>query len=524
MRLLHIQICFFCLFITQLSSQSLIPIFNNEKIGFMNSEGQVIVEPIWSNATRFSEGLASVRRTEKYGYINEKGKMVIAEQFDFALPFRNGRAVVYMDGEKKEIDQTGKFIPTEEEVILGHLAKFGIKEFAFISKFPYCNYTIVYLEKGLYGKRPVLFDKDLNPVSQPDQYDAINWGYNNYCQAMYPNSIKADIYDGSGKVVFTIHEKDTIYIERFFTVDSMLVVNPASQKKYWINRNRKIRPSTISLDDYISSTIRRINPENMYSYMSYVGRIGDRHYFKGSRTSNNGYSNYLFLGDGTLLFEEKDFNWGDVYGEQEEDVIVFESEISQTVFNKAGKIIYRNVKTNFQQNPDKKIYQNYRCEVDSIHPKNFTKDIWVDTTFIEKRVTWGGTHSLQDHYRFYLNPTYYANLVFKQKSKSFITSNAMISMEYFYKGQWMSITMNPHKCFADFPNEFKADQLYFAQVPIYGGDLHLPCRIHIKIVGGEGEILFDLFSNPFYNHINSKVFNGTYDPFSNFDDFVYHIY
>jgi KWG Leptospira. len=41
---------------------------------------------------KFSEGLARVEINNKYGYIDQTGKMIITPQFDYALDFYDGLA------------------------------------------------------------------------------------------------------------------------------------------------------------------------------------------------------------------------------------------------------------------------------------------------------------------------------------------------------------------------------------------------------------------------------------------------
>ena len=58
----------------------------------------------------FSEGLAAVELDEKMGYIDIKGKLVIDPQFDRALPFSNERAEVEVNGTRFTINRQGKIL------------------------------------------------------------------------------------------------------------------------------------------------------------------------------------------------------------------------------------------------------------------------------------------------------------------------------------------------------------------------------------------------------------------------------
>ncbi len=69
------------------------------KYGYLNSKGEIIIKPIFSNASNFSDGMALVGKTDeyyytKYGYIDTKGNMVIDFKFDYAYSFVDGMAKV----------------------------------------------------------------------------------------------------------------------------------------------------------------------------------------------------------------------------------------------------------------------------------------------------------------------------------------------------------------------------------------------------------------------------------------------
>jgi hypothetical protein len=83
-------------------------IFDNRKIGFIDSTGKEIIKTIYSSAGEFSEGLASVRIKGSYGYINQSGEFVIQPVFDYATPFSEGLALVYIDGCPLYINKKGQ--------------------------------------------------------------------------------------------------------------------------------------------------------------------------------------------------------------------------------------------------------------------------------------------------------------------------------------------------------------------------------------------------------------------------------
>ena len=54
---------------------------NNDRWGFVNLDGDVVVEPQYENAKSFSNGLAAVCKDGKWGYINKRGQLVVEYSF-----------------------------------------------------------------------------------------------------------------------------------------------------------------------------------------------------------------------------------------------------------------------------------------------------------------------------------------------------------------------------------------------------------------------------------------------------------
>lgn len=60
--------------------------------GFVDLEGNVVIEPQFEEAKSFSNGLAAVKKENQWGYIDESGSVVIPAQFENAGDFNNGGA------------------------------------------------------------------------------------------------------------------------------------------------------------------------------------------------------------------------------------------------------------------------------------------------------------------------------------------------------------------------------------------------------------------------------------------------
>lgn len=64
------------------------------KYGFINQTGQIVIDPRFENANKFSEGLAGVKIANKWGFIDSTGEMVIRPQFDDTTEFSEGLAKI----------------------------------------------------------------------------------------------------------------------------------------------------------------------------------------------------------------------------------------------------------------------------------------------------------------------------------------------------------------------------------------------------------------------------------------------
>lgn len=89
----------------------LFKITQNDKTGYINNKGKIVIKPIFLNGSDFSEGLAAVRLNGYYGFIDKTGRFVIPAKYDYAQQFSNGIAAVHKDG-------IPFFINKKEEIVL----------------------------------------------------------------------------------------------------------------------------------------------------------------------------------------------------------------------------------------------------------------------------------------------------------------------------------------------------------------------------------------------------------------------
>jgi hypothetical protein len=90
----------------------------NNKYGFYDTTGKVVIEPQYDYADNFSEGKAAVVKFaephSKVSYIDTEGKEIITGEIDKGRPFHEGKAAVHLvNGDWVYIDEKGKQVLKE---------------------------------------------------------------------------------------------------------------------------------------------------------------------------------------------------------------------------------------------------------------------------------------------------------------------------------------------------------------------------------------------------------------------------
>lgn len=83
----------------------------DDKIGYLDTTGEWAIQPVYDAGRAFKNGLAPVSKDDKWGYINEKGDVVVAFQFKDAEIFsEDGLAPVKTENGWGFIDTEGKLV------------------------------------------------------------------------------------------------------------------------------------------------------------------------------------------------------------------------------------------------------------------------------------------------------------------------------------------------------------------------------------------------------------------------------
>ncbi len=91
-------------------SEGLACVSKNNKEGFINKKGVMVVPAIYDRVGHFSDGRACVKKGSKWGAIDKKGRMVIPAIYDEIGNFMGGVADYRQGNKKGLIDKNGKVI------------------------------------------------------------------------------------------------------------------------------------------------------------------------------------------------------------------------------------------------------------------------------------------------------------------------------------------------------------------------------------------------------------------------------
>ena len=83
-----------------------------ELYGYLDVNGNVVIKPIYVDASNFKDGIARVLKHGKYGYIDTKGNFVIDNIYDSATIFKDGLALVKINNIQKYINREGETVYT----------------------------------------------------------------------------------------------------------------------------------------------------------------------------------------------------------------------------------------------------------------------------------------------------------------------------------------------------------------------------------------------------------------------------
>lgn len=91
-------------------SEGLALIKIDNKAGFIDARGVMVIKPTFDNAESFSQHLAVAKLGGKYGYIDKTGNWAIPPRYDHAESFKEGMACVLIGESRGFINKQGKLL------------------------------------------------------------------------------------------------------------------------------------------------------------------------------------------------------------------------------------------------------------------------------------------------------------------------------------------------------------------------------------------------------------------------------
>lgn len=227
-------------------SEGLVSLKINDKWGFVDKTGKIIIEPEFEYAYEFREGLASVMLNGKFGVIDNTGKIICKPQFDSINNFTEGLLIVRDNGKYGLINSSGKIIIEPK--------------FDYVSSFS--EGLISIKVDGKYG----VIDSNGKMIIEP-KFDSIG----NFIEGLASIRVngKYGVIDNTGKVIV-----EPKFIDELKFSEGLASAWFASGKFGVIDNTGKItcEPKFGSMGDF-SGGLARVHINNKYGFIDKTGKI-----------------------------------------------------------------------------------------------------------------------------------------------------------------------------------------------------------------------------------------------------------
>lgn len=156
-------------------SEGLAIIYVGTKFGFVNENGDVIVEPEYLSVGYYRDGLCWVRMTDgKIGYINKTGTVVIPPVFYAASEFDNGFARIKTKDGWGYINTKGELIPIDKSIEVFNEVEDGTALVRNEYKWGYLNPDGSWLIEPKFIKGTTSFQNGYARIEQRGKWGIIN--------------------------------------------------------------------------------------------------------------------------------------------------------------------------------------------------------------------------------------------------------------------------------------------------------------------------------------------------------------
>ncbi len=255
----------------------LFPVQADDKYQYINRDGDIVINPQFSEVSCFRSGIALVKPDgigTKWGYINEKGEYIIQPAYKYATIFQEGVALVVMEnGSPTAIDEKGEIKFTLKDAInvrifFEDLAAFsqtnseGKTQWGFVNKKGEIKITPQFSEVGNFsdGFCAVANDNDKygfidksGALVIPHQFDGAYKFINGY--AVVKSGEKYGVIDKKGKYKINPNYESLtadgdwyLYVQDnkygWINMESKIMINPQFDIAYPFNGNELAPAST----------------------------------------------------------------------------------------------------------------------------------------------------------------------------------------------------------------------------------------------------------------------------------------
>ncbi len=93
--------------------EQLYPALSNGKTGFLNPNGNWVINPTWNEVLGFSDQIGAARNSGNWNLINTSGEIISTSTWEIVKPFKNGIGIVGNAGNYFLIDKTGQILTKE---------------------------------------------------------------------------------------------------------------------------------------------------------------------------------------------------------------------------------------------------------------------------------------------------------------------------------------------------------------------------------------------------------------------------
>lgn len=267
----------------------LIPVKNGSEFEYIDQEGKIIINPQFSRAAMFRDGLALVKSSgenEKWGFISEDGKFAISPNYKDASCFSEGLAwVVAENGAPTAIDSKGQVKITLQDaqnvkIFSEGLAAFSVadnagQKWGFVNKEGKVKINPQFSDAELFhdGKCPVQNNEGKWGYINPEGKLVINYQFDQAKafangKAVVYSGHKAGLIDESGKYVINPQFSDMMN-------DGDLFLIQQEGKWGWCDKEGKItiNPQFSAAFPFQGKELAAVKSGKSYGYIDKAGKI-----------------------------------------------------------------------------------------------------------------------------------------------------------------------------------------------------------------------------------------------------------